>query len=185
MTDNVQMSTAMASRLFVALQTFPCEVQTTTPRLPLTHSLFFSSGNNSSVLVMTVGDSPVLTCFLKGNMTMLKWTITPKAGGLCTLVYRVDKNETHRTTCSDNINWTFRAGLPLALEIQQVGLAQEGNYSCEAATTEGNFHTSYHLTVLGKECAKGSFFKIRLMRVGLELDIRNIFGVVRIVPLEH
>ncbi|KAL9867595.1 cell surface glycoprotein CD200 receptor 1 isoform 2-T2 [Geothlypis trichas] len=106
------------------------------------------AGNNSSVLVMTVGNSPVLTCFLKGNMTMLKWTITPKAGGLCTLVYRVDKNETHRTTCSDNINWTFRAGLPLALEIRQVGLAQEGNYSCEAATTEGNFHTSYHLTVL-------------------------------------
>ncbi|XP_066427848.1 cell surface glycoprotein CD200 receptor 1-B-like [Molothrus aeneus] len=107
-----------------------------------------TTGNNSSVLVMTVGNSSVLTCFLKGNITMLTWTITPKAGGLCTLVYRVDTNETHRTTCSDNINWIFRAGLPPALGIRQVGLAQEGNYSCEAATTEGNFHTRYHLTVL-------------------------------------
>uniref|UniRef100_A0A8C3M3Q2 Uncharacterized protein n=1 Tax=Geospiza parvula TaxID=87175 RepID=A0A8C3M3Q2_GEOPR len=90
----------------------------------------------------------VLTCSPKGNITMLRWTITPKAGGLCTLVYRVDKNKTHRTTCSDNINWTFRPGQPPALEIRQVGIAQEGNYSCEAASTEGNFHTRYHLTVL-------------------------------------
>ncbi|XP_053788340.1 cell surface glycoprotein CD200 receptor 1-A-like [Vidua chalybeata] len=99
-------------------------------------------------LVMTVGNSSVLTCPLKGNMTLLKWTITPKAGGPCTLVYRVDTNVTHRTNCSDNINWTFRAGLPPALEIRQVGIAQEGNYSCEMATTEGNFHKMYHLTVL-------------------------------------
>uniref|UniRef100_A0A8C3Q3Q2 Uncharacterized protein n=1 Tax=Geospiza parvula TaxID=87175 RepID=A0A8C3Q3Q2_GEOPR len=98
--------------------------------------------------VMTVGNSSVLTCSPKGNITMLRWTITPKAGGLCTLVYRVDKNKTHRTTCSDNINWTFRPGQPPALEIRQVGIAQEGNYSCEAASTEGNFHTRYHLTVL-------------------------------------
>ncbi|NXB91888.1 MOR1A protein, partial [Vidua chalybeata] len=95
-----------------------------------------------------VGNSSVLTCPLKGNMTLLKWTITPKAGGPCTLVYRVDTNVTHRTNCSDNINWTFRAGLPPALEIRQVGIAQEGNYSCEMATTEGNFHKMYHLTVL-------------------------------------
>ncbi|CAN8195084.1 unnamed protein product [Coccothraustes coccothraustes] len=107
-----------------------------------------ATGNNSSVLVMTVGNSSVLTCPLKGAITMLTWRITPTAGGLCTLVYRVDKNVTHRTTCSDNINWTFRAGLPPALEIQQVGIAQEGNYSCETASAEGNFHTSYHLTVL-------------------------------------
>nr|XP_031362156.1 cell surface glycoprotein CD200 receptor 1-A-like [Lonchura striata domestica] len=97
---------------------------------------------------MTVGNSSVLTCPLKGNMTMLKWTITPKAGGPCILVYRVDTNRTHRTNCSDNIDWTFRAGLPPALEIRQVGITQEGNYSCEMATTEGNFHNTYHLTVL-------------------------------------
>ncbi|NXE67179.1 MOR1A protein, partial [Calcarius ornatus] len=56
-----------------------------------------------------VGNSSVLTCPLKGHVTMLKWTITPEAGDQCTLTYRFDKNETHRTNCSDNINWTFRA----------------------------------------------------------------------------
>ncbi|NXX26531.1 MOR1A protein, partial [Nicator chloris] len=95
-----------------------------------------------------VGDSSVLTCPLKGNITMLIWKITPKAGGLCTLVYRTDTNMTHRTNCSDNIDWTFRPGLAPALEIQQVGIAQEGNYSCEVASTDGNFHVMYHLTVL-------------------------------------
>ncbi|XP_068037146.1 cell surface glycoprotein CD200 receptor 1-A-like isoform X2 [Anomalospiza imberbis] len=106
------------------------------------------AGNNSSVLVMTVGNSSVLTCPLKGNITLLTWTVTPKAGGPCTLVYRIDTNMTHRTNCSDNINWTFRAGLPPALEIRQVGIAQEGNYSCETASAEGNFQKMYHLTVL-------------------------------------
>ncbi|KAM7032235.1 cell surface glycoprotein CD200 receptor 1-A-like [Passerculus sandwichensis] len=105
------------------------------------------AGHNSSALVMTVGNSSVLNCSFKGNITLLKWTITPKAGGLCTLVYRADKNKTHRTTCSDNINLIFRADLPPALEIWQVGLAQEGNYSCDVASAEGNFHKRYHLTV--------------------------------------
>ncbi|NXB73196.1 MOR1A protein, partial [Donacobius atricapilla] len=95
-----------------------------------------------------VGNSSVLPCPVKGQISMLTWTITPKVGGLCTLVYRTDTNMTHRTNCSDNINWKFRAGLAPALEIRQVGIAQEGNYSCEVASTDGNFRTVYHLTVL-------------------------------------
>lgn len=147
----MQVNTAKASRLFVPLQTFPCEVQTTAPGLLLTYCLFFSSGNHT---VATVGNSSVLTCLIKGQISMLTWTITLKAGGPCTLVYRTDTNKTHRANCSDNINWKFRAGLAPVLEIQQIGIAQEGNYSCEAASTDGNFRTTYHLTVLGKECAK-------------------------------
>lgn len=178
MTDNVQISTDMAPRLFVALQIFPCEVQTTTSGLLLTHSLFLSSGDN---IVMTVGDSSVLTCIIKGKISMLTWTINPKVGGPCTLVYRIDKNVTHRTNCSDNINWTFRAGLAPALLIQQVGIAQEGNYLCETASTEGNFRRTYNLTVLGKECAnlEISFCKIKEGRV--RLDIRKLFGIVRVL----
>ncbi|NXO93953.1 MOR1A protein, partial [Certhia brachydactyla] len=95
-----------------------------------------------------VGDSSILTCPMKGNITMLTWTITPKAGGPCTLAYRIDMNMTHRANCSDNINWKFGAGVAPALEIQQVGIAQEGNYSCEEASTTGIFHRTYHLTVL-------------------------------------
>ncbi|NXI22782.1 MOR1B protein, partial [Sterrhoptilus dennistouni] len=95
-----------------------------------------------------VGDSSVLTCPLKENTTMLIWTITPKVGGPCTLLYRADTNMAHRGNCSDNINWKFKAGLPSALEIQQVGIAQEGIYSCEVASANGNFRTTNHLTVL-------------------------------------
>lgn len=84
------------------------------------------------------------------------------------MVYRVDTNRTHRTNCSDNIDWTFQAGLPPALEIRQVGIAQEGNYSCEMATTEGNFHNTYHLTVLGKECEKVQLVFFKLRSVGLD-----------------
>ncbi|NWI74992.1 MOR1B protein, partial [Dryoscopus gambensis] len=95
-----------------------------------------------------VGDSSVLTCPLKGAITMLMWTTSPKAGGPCSLVYRADRNMTERN-CSDNINLTFRPGLPPALEIRQVGIAQEGNYTCEIAATEGVFYVTYHLNVLG------------------------------------
>ncbi|NWY70960.1 MOR1A protein, partial [Erithacus rubecula] len=95
-----------------------------------------------------VGDSSVLTCLIKGQISMITWTITPKAGDPCTLVYRIDTNMTHRGNCSDNINLTFRAGQDPALEIQQVGIAQEGIYLCEAASTDGNFRKMYNLTVL-------------------------------------
>ncbi|NXY02724.1 MOR1B protein, partial [Pteruthius melanotis] len=94
-----------------------------------------------------VGDSSVLTCPLKGAVTMLTWRASPKAGGPCSLVYRADRNQTE-SNCSDNMNLTFRAGLAPALEIQQVGIAQEGNYTCEMVSAEGNFYTTYHLTVL-------------------------------------
>ncbi|NXH95153.1 MOR1A protein, partial [Pachycephala philippinensis] len=95
-----------------------------------------------------IGDSSVLTCPLKGAIIMLTWRTSPKAGGLCSLVYRADMNMTNRTNCSDNINLTFRPGLAPALEIRHVGIAQEGNYNCDVVSTEGNFPTTYHLTVL-------------------------------------
>ncbi|XP_062370856.1 cell surface glycoprotein CD200 receptor 1-B-like [Cinclus cinclus] len=105
----------------------------------------FEGNNRVSV---TVGDSSVLTCLIKGQVSMLTWTITPKVGDPCTLVYRIDTNMTDRTNCSDNISWTFRAGLAPALEIQQVKIAQEGNYLCQVASTDGNFCRMYHLTML-------------------------------------
>lgn len=82
------------------------------------------------------------------------------------MVYRIDTNVTHRTNCSDNINLTFRAGLAPALLIEQVGIAQEGNYLCDTASTEGNFRRTYNLTVLGKECAKLELSFLKLKSVG-------------------
>ncbi|NWW00043.1 MOR1A protein, partial [Machaerirhynchus nigripectus] len=95
-----------------------------------------------------VGDSSVLTCPLKGTITMLMWTTSPKAGVHCSLVYRAVTNMINRTNCSDNMNLTFRPDLAPALEIRQVGIAQEGNYTCAVASAEGVFNMMYHLTVL-------------------------------------
>ncbi|XP_027734604.1 cell surface glycoprotein CD200 receptor 1-A-like [Empidonax traillii] len=97
---------------------------------------------------VTVGDSSVLSCPPKTNITLLTWKISPKVGGPCTLGYRADTNTTDRTNCSDSINWKFRPDLSPDLEIQQVGIAQEGKYICEVVTPDGNFRRTYHLTVL-------------------------------------
>lgn len=64
--------------------------------------------------------------------------------------YRADQNKTDRTNCSDNIDWKFRPDQNPALEIWKVGIAHEGNYTCELVGTDGNFHKLYQLTVLGK-----------------------------------
>ncbi|NXL49070.1 MOR1B protein, partial [Podilymbus podiceps] len=97
-----------------------------------------------------VGNSFVLTCSPKSNITMVTWKISPKVGGSCTLGYRADKNETDRTNCSDSMNWKYRPDQDPALDIRQVGIAHEGNYTCEVVSTDGNFQQMYHLTVLGK-----------------------------------
>uniref|UniRef100_A0A663LL32 Ig-like domain-containing protein n=1 Tax=Athene cunicularia TaxID=194338 RepID=A0A663LL32_ATHCN len=96
----------------------------------------------------TVGSSPVLTCSPKTNATMVTWKIMPKVGGHCALGYRADQNKIYRTNCSDRINWKFRPDRDPTLEIRQVEIAHEGDYTCELVKTEGNFHKTYHLTVL-------------------------------------
>ncbi|KAK2540920.1 hypothetical protein Q9233_000973, partial [Columba guinea] len=96
----------------------------------------------------TVGNSSVLVCSLKSNTILVTWKISPKTGGSCTLGYRADQNKTDRTNCSDSVNWKFRPDRDPALEIQQVGTVHEGNYTCEVVATEGNFHKTYHLTML-------------------------------------
>ncbi|NXI93058.1 MOR1A protein, partial [Psophia crepitans] len=95
-----------------------------------------------------VGNSSVLFCTGKPNVTMITWKISPKAGGPCALSYRADENKTDRTNCSDSINWKFRPDQNPTLEIRQVGIAHEGNYACEVVVTDGNFPETYHLTVL-------------------------------------
>ncbi|XP_010126998.1 PREDICTED: cell surface glycoprotein CD200 receptor 1-B-like, partial [Chlamydotis macqueenii] len=105
-----------------------------------------ATGNNR--VSATIGNSCVLTCPPKSNITMVTWKISPTAGGPCTLGYRADKNKTDSTNCSGSTNWRFRPDWDPALEIQQVGRAHEGNYTCEVVATEGNSQKTYHLTVL-------------------------------------
>ncbi|XP_014802631.1 PREDICTED: cell surface glycoprotein CD200 receptor 1-A-like [Calidris pugnax] len=99
-------------------------------------------------LSATVGNSSVFTCPQKSNITMVTWKISPKVGGPCTLGYRADQNKTDRTNCSDSMNWKFRPDRDPTLEIRQVKIAHEGNYTCEVVAPEGNFHETHHLTVL-------------------------------------
>nr|XP_009937801.1 PREDICTED: cell surface glycoprotein CD200 receptor 1-B-like [Opisthocomus hoazin] len=105
-----------------------------------------ATGNNR---VSATGDSSSeLNCSRKSNITMVTWKISPKVGGPCTMGYRADQNKTDRTNCSDSMNWKFRPDGDPTLEIRHVGIAHEGNYTCELVTTEGNFHKTYYLTVL-------------------------------------
>ncbi|XP_019330281.1 PREDICTED: cell surface glycoprotein CD200 receptor 1-B [Aptenodytes forsteri] len=113
----------------------------------LTITVVTGATGNNRVSAM-VGNSSVLTCPPKSNTTMVTWKISPKVGGPCTLGYRADQNKTDRTNCSDSMNWKFRPDRDPALEIRQVGIAHEGSYTCEVVATEGNFHKTYHLTVL-------------------------------------
>ncbi|POI29025.1 hypothetical protein CIB84_007225, partial [Bambusicola thoracicus] len=95
-----------------------------------------------------LGQSTVMTCHNKTNISMVTWKINPKTEGQCTLAYRMDLNRKERSNCSDRINWRSRPDWDQALEIQQVGVADEGNYTCEVVNADGNFHDVYHLTVL-------------------------------------
>ncbi|XP_071424714.1 cell surface glycoprotein CD200 receptor 1-B-like [Pithys albifrons albifrons] len=113
----------------------------------LTITVVTGAAGNRRVSV-TMGDNTVLTCPLKPNITMVIWKISPKVGDLCIWVYRIEMTKTYRTKCSDSINWNSRPDVNTSLEIRQVGIAQEGNYTCEVVSTEGNFHNMYHLTVL-------------------------------------
>ncbi|NWU90057.1 MOR1B protein, partial [Upupa epops] len=93
------------------------------------------------------GNSCALICVLKPNVTSVVWKVSPSIGAPCIVSYRVDLNTTEKT-CSNNINWKSRPDLDPTLEIQQVGVAEEGNYTCEVTTADGFFPRSYHLTVL-------------------------------------
>ncbi|XP_065598120.1 cell surface glycoprotein CD200 receptor 1-A-like isoform X1 [Cyrtonyx montezumae] len=105
-----------------------------------------TEGNNS--VLAKLGHSTVMTCPSDKNITMVTWKISPKTGNLCILAYRIDLNKTERTNCSDRMNWRSRPDRDWALNIDQVRMADEGNYTCEVVNEDGNFHCSYHLTVL-------------------------------------
>ncbi|XP_068815538.1 cell surface glycoprotein CD200 receptor 1 isoform X2 [Struthio camelus] len=95
-----------------------------------------------------VGDTFGLTCPQKRDVIMVTWKINPQTGGHCTLGYRADLNQTNRTNCTENMNWKSRPDHDTTLQIRPVQRASEGNYTCEMAAREGNFHLTHHLTVL-------------------------------------
>jgi len=157
MTDNFWITKDRASLQNVTLLTFPHEAQTRTLKaicgilghLFIHPSLSLSPPGINRVSA-NLGHNTVMTCPTRTNISMVTWKINPKTGHQCTLAYRIDKDSTGKTNCSDRINWRSRPDWDQALEIQQVGKADEGNYTCEVVNADRNFHRLYHLTVLGK-----------------------------------
>ncbi|XP_065596935.1 cell surface glycoprotein CD200 receptor 1-B-like [Cyrtonyx montezumae] len=154
-----------------------------------------ATGNNS--VLAKLGHSTVMTCPSDKNITMVTWKISPKTGNLCILAYRIDLNKTERTNCSDRMNWRSRPDRDWALNIDQVRMADEGNYTCEVVNEDGNFHCSYHLTVLVTHCFSlehiawfcqcvislacllASFFLLGVLHLCILLDARDVQEVIR------
>nr|XP_005294573.2 cell surface glycoprotein CD200 receptor 1-A-like [Chrysemys picta bellii] len=82
------------------------------------------------------------------NLVAVIWKIRPRTGNHCILGYRRDLNKTNRTNCSERMDWKYSPETDSALQIRQVTLTDEGCYSCETSTSDGNFNQAYTLTVL-------------------------------------
>ncbi|XP_039403319.1 cell surface glycoprotein CD200 receptor 1-A-like [Mauremys reevesii] len=96
------------------------------------------------------GSSVNLTCgdISRADLVSIVWKIRPRTGNHCALAYRMDLNKTDRTNCSERMDWKSSPETDSALWIRQVTLTEEGCYICETATSGGNLHRTYTLTVL-------------------------------------
>ncbi|XP_023407577.1 cell surface glycoprotein CD200 receptor 1 isoform X3 [Loxodonta africana] len=98
-----------------------------------------------------VGTKAVLACPPVPLETLIgvTWKIIFRDNTSCTKAYREDKNATVETNCTDKrITWASRANQNFSLHIDPVAITHDGNYTCEMATSNGNFHHGYHLQVL-------------------------------------
>ncbi|KFP88376.1 Cell surface glycoprotein CD200 receptor 1, partial [Acanthisitta chloris] len=94
------------------------------------------------------GQEAVLSCphISKASLVMVSWKM--KCSICCLLAYRIDYNETWKLNCSERMMWKYSPDRDPALRIYPVNLDDEGNYTCEIANTEGNFHFLSSLTVV-------------------------------------
>ncbi|KAM7066349.1 cell surface glycoprotein CD200 receptor 1-B-like [Acridotheres tristis] len=94
------------------------------------------------------GHEAVLSCPNISKMHFLLLTWRRNCSSCCVLSYRRDRNETSRLNCSERITWEYSLDSDPALHIFPVNLGDEGNYTCEAVNSEGNFLSFSSLTVL-------------------------------------
>ncbi|XP_039373450.1 cell surface glycoprotein CD200 receptor 1-B-like [Mauremys reevesii] len=107
-------------------------------------------GPADSTVSAVVGTRAVLRCpnTSVSSLILVIWKIGPKSGSHCLLAYRADANKTDRTNCSERMTWESSPDHDPALQIHPVRLADEGNYTCEIATSDGTFCLVSALTVL-------------------------------------
>ncbi|NXD82691.1 MO2R2 protein, partial [Halcyon senegalensis] len=77
---------------------------------------------------------------------MVTWKT--KCSTCCLLAYRSDHNETRKLNCSERVMWKYSPDSDPALRIYPVNLGDEGNYTCEIASSAGNFIFFSSLTVI-------------------------------------
>ncbi|NXL62077.1 MO2R1 protein, partial [Chordeiles acutipennis] len=94
------------------------------------------------------GHEAVLSCPYISKMSLLMVTWKMKCSTCCLMAYRRDHNETRRLNCSERIMWKYSPDNDPALRIYPVSLGDEGNYTCEIASSEGNFLFFSSLTVI-------------------------------------
>ncbi|KFP88906.1 Cell surface glycoprotein CD200 receptor 1, partial [Apaloderma vittatum] len=93
------------------------------------------------------GHEALLSCPYVSEASLLMVTWKMKCSTCCLLSYRSDHNETRKVNCSERMMWKYSPGSDPALRIYPVNLSDEGNYTCEVVSSEGNFHFPSSLSV--------------------------------------
>ncbi|XP_025949149.2 cell surface glycoprotein CD200 receptor 1-B-like [Dromaius novaehollandiae] len=94
------------------------------------------------------GHEAVLRCPYFSKMPLLMVTWKMKSSTYCSLAYRYDNNETRKLNCNERMTWKYSPDNDPALRIYPVNLGDEGNYTCEIVSSEGNFIFFSSLTVI-------------------------------------
>ncbi|XP_019467481.1 cell surface glycoprotein CD200 receptor 1-B-like [Meleagris gallopavo] len=89
------------------------------------------------------GHEAVLDCPSVSKLSLLMVTWKIKSSTSCFFAYRRDFNESRMLNCSERMMWKYSPDHDLALRIYPVNLNDEGNYSCEIVSSEGNFLFSF------------------------------------------
>lgn len=97
-----------------------------------------------------VDTKAVLSCPpVQWPSVLVTWEIVLRDKPPCVRAYRRDTNQTTGGNCTDKrITWASGPDENPALQIDPVAITHDGNYTCQIATSDGNFQHEYHLQVL-------------------------------------
>ncbi|XP_013805710.2 cell surface glycoprotein CD200 receptor 1-B-like isoform X1 [Apteryx mantelli] len=101
-----------------------------------------------NIVNVEAGHEAVLSCPYLFKVPLLMATWKMKSSTYCLLAYRYDNNETRKLNCSERMTWKYSPDSDPALRIYPVNLGDEGNYTCEIVSSEGNFLFLSSLTVI-------------------------------------
>ncbi|XP_072708687.1 LOW QUALITY PROTEIN: cell surface glycoprotein CD200 receptor 1-B-like [Ciconia boyciana] len=101
-----------------------------------------------NMVSVEAGHEAVWSCPYVFTVSLLTVTWKTKCSTCCLLAYRSDHNETRKLNCSERMMWKYSPDSDPALHIYPVNLGEEGNYTCEIASSAGNFIFSSSLTVI-------------------------------------